>query len=215
MDGPSSKPVSAPVILLAAGRSSRAGEPKGLIDVHGQPWLACQLERMAECHVPRVVVVLGFGWDAYRAAFPWIDRAHAGALAVMGVEVQVARNLDPDRGPFSSLVCGIERLGRESAFVLPIDVPCPGRVVWHALSLALAEGSRDAAIPMYQGKGGHPVLGSAAFLERLRRTPIDAADARLDAKLRALPAPTLARIEVDDVRVGMNLNTPEDWRAMH
>jgi molybdopterin-guanine dinucleotide biosynthesis protein A len=37
---------SHPVIVLAAGKSSRAGMPKGLIEVNGRPWIEHQIEAL-------------------------------------------------------------------------------------------------------------------------------------------------------------------------
>ena len=135
-----------PVVLLAAGKAERLGRPKGLVVVAGEPWLALQIERLGECGAKRVVVVLGHAWDDHVAALPWVTRAHEGSFPVTGVRVEVARNAQPERGPLSSLLCGIARIARiarlgtsEPAYVLPVDVPCPGRAVWTALDAALVE----------------------------------------------------------------------------
>ena len=204
-----------PVIILAAGKSSRLGEPKGLVAVQGEPWLGCQIERLGECGAARVVVVLGYDWDAYASAIPWLVRAvELGSFLFAGVRVQVARNMTPDRGSFSSLVRGIEALdASDHAYVLPVDVPCAGRPVWALLSDAM-QGGVDAAVAVHAGRGGHPVLCSPRMLQALRAIPPDAPGARLDAQLRALPPAACARVAVDDVRVTMNLNTRDDWHAL-
>src|SRR5437879_4674848 len=110
-----------PLILLAGGRSSRAGEPKGLMEIDGRPWIEHQLEAFAAIGA-RAIVVLGYDADAYRAA---LDRC---SFAVE-IAVEIAINAAPERGPFSSLQEGARR-ARGAAFVLPIDVPCPERTVW-------------------------------------------------------------------------------------
>jgi molybdenum cofactor cytidylyltransferase len=210
--------ITYPVIVLAAGASSRLGSPKGLVPVDGRPWLECQIERLGECGAKSVFVVLGHDWDAYVAALPWIARAvEVGWFPISGVRVAIARNEAPERGPFSSLQRGaLEVLAQNTAcnaFVLPVDVPCPGRPVWSALGAALGPGV-DAAIPSHAGRGGHPVLLSSRVLAHLAALAWDAPDARLDAQLRTLDDSARARIEVDDVRVTMNLNTKEDWASI-
>jgi CTP:molybdopterin cytidylyltransferase MocA len=204
----------ASVILLAAGRGERVGEPKGLVMVQGVPWLERQLERLAECGLPRVVVVLGHAFDAHATAMAWVTSALARPVPLLGVEVEVARNDEPDRGPFSSLTCGIARLGEgRDAYVLPVDVPCPGRATWEALSAALVPPVL-AAVPVRDARGGHPVLLSAALVARLHALPLEGPEARLDVQLRSLAPREITRVPVHDVRAFTNLNTPEDWEGL-
>jgi len=49
-----------PLILLAGGRSSRMGIPKGLLDYHGHPWLLEQLRRFKAVSGKLAVVVLRY-----------------------------------------------------------------------------------------------------------------------------------------------------------
>jgi molybdenum cofactor cytidylyltransferase len=181
------------VVLLAAGRSSRMGEPKGLVLVHGRPWIDLQLDTI-EGAGSSAVVVLGFDRERYEAARTGL----AG-------RARVVHNPDPDRGPFSSLQCGLAALPPgESAYVLPVDVPAPEVGVWARLSEALGP-AIDAAVPTYEGRGGHPVLLSPRLVARLLGLP---PASRLDLELAAS---TVARVPVGDARVRMNLNVPEDW----
>ena len=196
----------APLVLLAGGRSARAGEPKGLIAVGGRPWIERQLEAFAACGGARAIVVLGHDRDAY-AALAWIDFARPFAYAGLGVEIAI--NAAPERGPFSSLVEGARRVAG-AAFVLPVDVPCPRAGVWTALAGALASGAA-AAIPVHAGRGGHPVLLGAPLVASCLAIDPSSADARLDAVLRAAGA---ARVDVDDASIATNLNTPADWEKM-
>ncbi|HEY1690845.1 MAG TPA: NTP transferase domain-containing protein [Polyangiaceae bacterium] len=212
----------ADVVVLAAGRSSRLGEPKGLVLVEGKPWIFHQLDAIGS---RRVVVVLGHDRDRYLASVPQL-----------AARARIVTNPDPDRGPFSSLQVGLaEVTPGANAFVLPVDVPAAGEPVWAALEAALAARAPGeaalaarapgeaalAALPEYQGGqsdqggrggrggGGHPVLLAAPLAAEILRLP---PSSRLDEVLRR-PA-TLAsvlRIPVADPRVRLNLNTAEDW----
>jgi CTP:molybdopterin cytidylyltransferase MocA len=205
---------SAPVVVLAGGRGARLGTPKGLVLVHGAPWIERQLERLSECGRTRAIVVFGHAFEEHAAALPWVGAAFARPLPLLGLKVEVARNDAPERGPFSSLASGLSRVpAGGAAFVLPVDVPCPGQATWDALAAALVPPALAAA-PTREGRGGHPVLLGAALIARLRAVPLDAADARLDLQLRALAPGELARVETEDVRAVTNLNTPEDWEAL-
>jgi CTP:molybdopterin cytidylyltransferase MocA len=190
------------VVLLAAGRSSRMGEPKGLWAIGGKPWLEHQLDAI-DALGAEAVVVLGFDRERYLETLPELeDRA------------SVVVNPAPEHGPFSSLQCGL-RVAGAPAFVLPVDVPVPVTDVWQALLEALTE-RVDAAVPVHEGAGGHPVLLSAALVTYILGLR---ADSRLDHVLREWswgrgPNPErdrIARIPVLDRRVRLNLNAPEDW----
>ncbi|HEY8039995.1 MAG TPA: nucleotidyltransferase family protein [Polyangiaceae bacterium] len=190
----------ADVVVLAAGRSSRLGQPKGLVAVRGRPWLEHQLEALAGTGVGvrRVVLVLGFDREAYLAALP--------GVASMAVPVV---NGAPERGPFSSLQCGLAEVVRDGdrpAFVLPVDVPVAAPDVWEALAGALGPGI-DAVVPVH-GKGGHPVLLSSTLVRHLLTLPPEGPESRLDLQLRLV---SVARVPVADARVGLNLNVAEDW----
>ena len=167
------------------------GEPKGLVMVDGRTWIDRQLEALAG---RRAILVLGHDRDRYLPV-----------LMTLGRTVDLVTNPDPDRGPFSSLQEGLAAVDPGSAaFVLPVDVPAAGKSVWTALEAAL--GPAEAAVPVQGGKGGHPVLLGPDLVARLLTRP---ADGRLDEELRALAA--VARVEVDDARVGLNLNEASDW----
>jgi molybdenum cofactor cytidylyltransferase len=183
------------------------GEPKGLVVLRGRPWIAWQLDAVAGVvPVERVVVVLGHDRPRYELEVPDLrSRAH------------VVQNPDPDRGPFSSLQCGLAAIDESiglgaGVFVLPVDVPAAAAEVWTALAAALTP-SLDAVVPVHDGRGGHPVFLAGAFARHLRGV---SPHSRLDAELAAAPerGQSVSRIEVADFRVRLNLNAPEDWAKL-
>jgi CTP:molybdopterin cytidylyltransferase MocA len=95
----------------------------------------------------------------------------------------------------------------DGVFLLPVDVPCPSTCVWKQLFPSELLDSPAASIPQYKNQGGHPVFLNRAFLKKLGALPFDS---RLDQQIGALENKT--RILTDDSRVGLNLNTPEDWK---
>lgn len=188
-----------PLVVLAAGRSSRLGFPKGLVRVEGMPWLERQLRSYAACGGDRACVVLGHDLDVYRASLPWLDAARRAAIRRFGLELRAAVNPEPDRGMRSSLDLGLAELAAEgSVFVLPVDCPAPSEL-WARLERA--EG--DAVVPTHGGRGGHPVRLGESVRAALRRS-----DAPLNEVLRSC---AVRRLEVDDPSVVTNLNGREQW----
>jgi CTP:molybdopterin cytidylyltransferase MocA len=175
------------------------GTPKGLVEVAGEALLARQLRVAGEVGISRVVVVLG----ADAAAYADLLAAHPGVTSVV--------NPAPERGPFSSLQCGLRVVGT-SCFVLPVDVPAPALSTWTLLSAAFGEEKSGvlACVPLCNGRGGHPVVLSRAFAARLLALDPADADARRDRQLHRQPLAALRRVETGDAAILRNLNTPAD-----
>jgi len=190
-------------IVLAGGRSSRTGEvlgPKGLIEVGGLPFLVWQVQSLRALDLTPIVVT-----GHHHAAY---------AEVLAGQAARIVRNPAPERGPFSSLQCGLEvSCAREpmGVFIQPLDVPVPSGAVFAALRSA--GGSTAAAIPTHEGRGGHPVWLPPRIAAALRTVP-EGPDARLDRQLASwAERGAVVRIPVEDPRVRVDLNTEGAWRA--
>lgn len=143
-----------PLILLAAGRSSRMGTPKGLLSWQGRLWIVNQLHGFREAGGREATVVLGFHREAYEESLPWLKAAVHRPVREEGLEVTAVVNPDPERGPFSSLQCAASVIvWKPAVFVLPLDVPCPEKEVWEKLT-EIFRPPLSAVIPRYQNRGG-------------------------------------------------------------
>jgi CTP:molybdopterin cytidylyltransferase MocA len=186
-------------IVLASGRSRRMGRDKALLPVDGEPMLARTQRLFLSYGVSRVVVVLGENADAVRARVPMR-------------ECDVVINTAVDRGPFSSVLLGVERIAHEDGFmpgvfVHPVDVPLASREVCASLAAAVEAPGTCAAVPQYRGRGGHPVCLTPRGARAVRES--GSSMQRLDAVLHSWQD-RLRRIRVDDPRVTMNWNSPGD-----
>jgi CTP:molybdopterin cytidylyltransferase MocA len=204
-----------PLILLAGGRSSRMGTPKGLVEYHGRLWLFEQLSRFAAASGKEAVIVLGYHQEQYYERIPWLRAARDESSVQFGLAVSVVVNKTPELGQFSSLQCALPFLlegDRSGAFILPVDVPGPQREVYDRLGAAF-NGKLDVIIPQYRSKGGHPVLLSRRFLSRLTSLSAANNEARLDKQIRVISQERVGRVEVSDPQVCLNINTLEEFRA--
>jgi CTP:molybdopterin cytidylyltransferase MocA len=230
-----------PLILLAGGKSSRMGIPKGLLDYRGNLWLLEHLRRFKEANGGWVIVVLGFHHEQYFEKIPWLRTAENQPVHQLGLEISVVINPNPEYGQFSSLQSAIsilpirrpcseecsrglgvgsadprsptpERFFRvPGAFVLPVDVPGPCKIVYQRLLGAL-EVTTAAVVPRFQLKGGHPVLLSGAFLERLAAVSPASDEARLDLQIKTLPGDQVASVPVDDEGICLNMNFQKEFK---
>lgn len=190
-----------PVIILAAGDSKRMGEPKGLLNYRGKPFLVHQVERLLEIGFSEIIVVLGKDYKLYHEKVPELN----------GVEFTV--NPATERGQFSSIQCGMQKIKSSMAagvFIFPIDVPCSDEEVWEELANALSSSNIAVTIPEFQGKKGHPVLISREFMQHLIACEFDT---RLDFEIyKQIDLKKAKIISVNDRNITRNLNTPEDWK---
>lgn len=184
-------------VLLAAGASERMGGPKALLRLpqSGALLLLDQIDRLQRAGCARVAVVLGA--DAVRIA-PVLPRGDPRSIACLNEGWQ--------RGSFSSLQVGLTALEEcpRGALVLPVDVP---GVPPELMADLVPRGADvpDAVVPVYEGRGGHPVWLAPTLITRVLREP---PTARLDHQLAGYD---VRRVEVADPRVRGNVNTPEDW----
>ncbi len=203
-----------PAIIPCGGKSLRMETPKGLMHVNGRLWIEIQLSQLQAVGVALAIIVLGFDAEKYLTELPWMRSALLEWPTVRGIQVMVVKNPHSEFGPFTSLQTAIhhvESLGEPAAFFLPIDVPCPDARVWRSLAREYNV-SVAAVIPSHARHGGHPVMLSRELMLDLLKVPMDAADARLDLQLHKQRH--LAYVDVDDPKVGMNINTPEDMKLL-
>lgn len=202
-----------PVILLCGGRGSRVGLSKGLIRVEGQPWLLHQLDRLAQARLSEIVIVLGHTSDRYLQEFAFLDLT--GPTQWNSLQIRTCLNAQPDLGQFSSLQTGLRSRGSGAAFLLPVDSPAPtDPALWQTLAQAMGPDTL-AAIPRYEGQGGHPVLLSQELGELVLL--LSPEGSRLDQVLGSWQdrAPTrIAQVPVQTPLALGNLNLPADWARL-
>ncbi len=142
-------------ILLAAGRGSRVGGTKGILDIAGRPLIARLLDEVLESTVDEVIVVLGHQAE--------LVEAH-----VTRPRVRAVTNPDHDRGQLSSLQCGLRALGAEAgAFLIhPVDHCLVTRADLDALIGVYRRRGEPAGMivrPTFSSGWGHPVLYARGY----------------------------------------------------
>ncbi len=191
-----------PVIVLAAGDSQRMGIPKGLLDYYGKPFITCQIEFLLEIGFLDIIVILGKDKNIYFEQIPELK------------DFRVVINPSPERGTFSSILCGLKQISKtdqSGVFILPIDVPSPEKDVWIQLTEGMSSSNVNVTIPSFEGKKGHPVLISEEFRQHLLSCE---SDSRLDFEIHKQINQQKAKIiSVNDLNITLNLNTIEDWEA--
>jgi molybdenum cofactor cytidylyltransferase len=177
-------------VILAGGKSSRMGSPKGLLDLKGKTWLEHQIDKLD--FASEIYIGLGYQSTAYQ-----------NLANKLGKKVQFLINPQPEKGPFSTLKHVLHNINLSSSNLLicPVDIPISSQI-----SLLL-EFDGSVVRPTYRSKSGHPIL--------LRKPSIDACakadySDRLDEVLKYFQK---TEVPFDDALIHSNLNTPKEWEA--
>jgi CTP:molybdopterin cytidylyltransferase MocA len=181
--------------VLAAGGGRRMGRPKAAVELDGEPLVVRAVRALTDAGADPVVVVLGAGLPDVAALLP------------AGTRWVPAPGWDTE-GQAASLRAGLDALAdsdADAALVALVDTPGIGaaalaRVAAHATGPdALARGGVD-------GRAGHPVLLGRTHWDAVRAAAHGDAGARGFLRGRD----DVAVVEIGDVAVGDDLDTPED-----
>jgi molybdenum cofactor cytidylyltransferase len=188
-----------PAVVLAAGASSRMGEPKALLAAGPRTFVRRILDTLRAAAVADSVVVVRPESDAV-----------VREIAAAGYGRAVV-NADPSRGQLSSLVTGLDAIDGPrvvAALVTLVDVPLVTPATIETL-LARAAISRALIVrATYGNRHGHPVIFKRELFDALRR-----ADPAVGAKA-VFAANTVEDVEVDDPGVLQDVDTPDDYRRL-
>jgi len=181
-------------VILAAGASSRMGQPKALLEYHGEAFVH-RLARMMDEVCARVVVVVGFDAERIRTAVP-------NAAAVV-------ENPAPERGMLSSLQCGLRHATDANAVMfLPVDY---GALRPETIAIVASEAAEaEIVVPEYEGRHGHPVRVPRAIASELLSLPQTARARDVIRRHRDITR----YVGVDDPGAIADVDRPEDYRAL-
>ena len=173
------------------------GRPKALLPWQGLSLVEYQVASLLEGGASEVVVVLGHEHETI-------------APHVVGDGVRYVVNPHYARGKTTSIRAGLREMGPEvtDVMLLAVDQPRPPEIVAQVVESHLAAGA-PVTSPRYRGRGGHPLVFSAALRAELAAITEEGQGVR--AVFRAHAA-DVNEVQVDDPVIRLDLNTPEDYR---
>ena len=186
-----------PAILLAAGASTRMGQPKALLTTTGgRTFVGAILETLRDAGLTDVVVVIRPG-----------DTALAAEIAAAGFGRAIVNPRAAD-GQLTSLLAGLDAIDGPdvpAVLVTLVDVPLVTPPTIRTLCARAAVSPATVLRAVYRGRHGHPVIFKRALFDALR-----AADPAVGAKA-VVRAAAIEDVEVDDPGVSEDVDTPSDY----
>jgi len=191
-------------IVLAAGRSSRMGSPKALLDFRGEPFVLRVLEALEALDLKTRVVVVG----------P-LSEAQEIRTALAGHDCLVVENRDVEGGPIASLRAGLlalHPLAPAGVLVWPVDLPHVRVDTVDRLLEVFRRAQPFAVVPRFGTRRGHPIVWSQAAFDELAAS----AEATREGARAVLHghAAEVKEVPVDDPAVIDDLNTREDYERL-
>lgn len=186
-------------IVLAAGESTRFGEPKQLLNWKGEPFVRVVAKTALEAGLTPVIVVTGANRENVESA-------------VQDLNVQVRENENWKSGQGSSVKKGVQVLKAESyvgaAIFLLVDQPQVTQSVLQALMEKHAEGLFPVVAPMVIDQRANPVLFDQVTFPDLMELEGDVGGRAVFHKHRVEYLPW------HDDRLLMDVDTPEQYQRL-
>ena len=186
-------------ILLAAGESTRMGRPKQLLDWHGRPLVAAQIDTLLSAGCRPVVVVLGAHAAIVRPVLPSQS------------DVQVTTNHNWREGRASSIRTGARSVPAavDAVIVVSVDQPTDRFVIDRLAQGLEAAPEAVIAVPRHDDSNGHPPIFRAELLAELQNVTERQEGLR---QLRRRHVDRTIFVEMGNPIVTFNLNTPDAYR---
>lgn len=187
-------------MILAAGESRRMGEPKALLRLGGETFLERIMYTARAAGIENHVIVLGADADKI------LSYHDLASVTTVWTE-------EPQAGPIGSIRAGIRVLLNqqvEGALIWHVDRPRIAVDTVRALVAGFRQKGVQVALPVHEGRRGHPVLfGRGVFAELLEAPRSGGARVVVRRDPRRV-----VEIPVPDPAVLEDIDTPEAYRDL-
>jgi len=186
-------------ILLAAGTSSRLGEPKQLLAFRGQPLVRHVAEQALASRLAGLTVVVG-------------NRSSDVSAALDNLDVEIVNNPSFELGQSTSLLAGLIAFPRElaGAMIILVDQPFVDAGLIDRLIALFEESGAAIVAPQCAGRRGNPVVFDRALVPELLTIVGDTGAREVIARHRE----RLATLELPNDRPFLDVDTWEDYRQL-
>jgi molybdenum cofactor cytidylyltransferase len=186
-------------ILLAAGSSSRLGQPKQLLTFHGVPLIRHVAEQALASRLASLTVVVG-------------HRAADVRAALSDLAVDVVENPSYAQGQSTSLRVGLLNFPRDhtAALILLVDQPFVDATLIDRLIGLYEESGAMIVAPQVAGRRGNPVVFDRALFPELLTVVGDTGARDVISRHRD----RLTTLELPDDQAFQDVDTWEDYQKI-
>lgn len=192
-----------PVIILAAGKSTRMGRTKATLPLAtGETFVSRLLKTFRDADVEDAVVVVGHDASAVLTA-----------VEAAGVGGRVVVNPGYEAGQFSSVLAGlavVDRPGVEGVLLTLVDAPLVSSTTVRAIVQRYRERKPPVVRPVNGTRHGHPILIDRSLFEKIRAA---SPEAGIKPIVRAHVSPA-GDVPVADEGAFVDIDTPDDYERV-
>jgi molybdenum cofactor cytidylyltransferase len=185
-------------VILAAGFSSRMGQPKPLLPL-GKATVTDYIVSTFQSLGLDVFVVVG-------------NRKEEVISGIKSRGITFVHNPDFEKGMFTSIKAGIKHLGKkyQAFFVLPVDIPLvETATVENIIDTGIAN-PQSIIYPVFLGKRGHPPLIPSGLIPEIS---VWKQEGGLKAYLKTKEQLAI-NLPVEDSFILFDIDTPEDYKKL-
>ena len=180
------------VIILAAGLSERMGEQKCNLNFSEEETFLEHIIHVYRRFVVSEIVLV-------------VNKSFNSELYLNDESLKIIVNNNLEYGRFFSIQLGLRELENTSVFIQNIDNPFVNTGL--LINLQSGLGDDEFAVPVYESRGGHPILLSTGIIPQV------VTNYKSDSHLKSvLESFKRKDVIVNDPYIGVNINTPEDYQ---
>ena len=187
-------------LILAAGKSSRMGAFKPLVTTYGKSLIETLIDTLESAGIQDIYVVVGHNRELLT---PVIKKCNCIAI----------ENPEYDSGMLSSITTGVKNLDASigGCFLMPVDIPLVSAGTICALKTCGARNPDHIIHPTYKGRKGHPPLLPMPLMRTMERKSGE----HTFKDILGRYGNQSILIDVDDPFILMDVDTPDDLKALN
>ena len=142
-------------LILAAGKSTRMGTSKSLLEWHGELLVNYQINALIKSGCKEIYLVIGHNGDKIRSK-------------ISNSKVKIINNPNYESGKSSSIIKGMKSLDKstENLIIVGVDQPRP---IWFYEKIIKFHNKSSSVIssPITNKKRGHPLIIRKSFFDEI------------------------------------------------
>jgi|TARA_B110000263_G_scaffold127416_1_gene110873 molybdenum cofactor cytidylyltransferase len=142
-------------LILAAGKSTRMGTTKSLLNWRGEELVNYQINTLIRAGCDRINLVLGYDSENI-------------LKKIKNLDINIIYNENFEKGKSSSILSGINSINNKNLLMIGVDQPRPLWFLKSMMEFHINTKSKISA-PLFNNKRGHPIIFNNTFYANILR----------------------------------------------